>query len=235
MSQSREIKVVSSYGDIVTFEEHVSRLSTYFEAIKRDILELTKGNDYFYHFLQKMHLVYGDIYFTENHCKYYLHIATEEAKQTVPPQSEWQASISLDDNGYPLLIYHFLTIKTYMRAKIVYDFFMPQFISDTAFFQEFVKDILVGIFDWKYVSNDKINKCVELTFHYKNIDYTFFMVSKAVKVLIGSFQDIKECLQNFKEEYSRKDIFIIDIDYDKAKLPEMYTNLFEELFKEEIY
>ena len=41
MSESSEIKVVSSYGEIVTYEEHCKRLAEYLEEIKREAVKLT--------------------------------------------------------------------------------------------------------------------------------------------------------------------------------------------------
>ncbi len=187
MRGNGDIKVVSSFGEVVTYDEHCKRLAEYLEEIKREALELTKANTSLTTFIQQLQLVFGGLLLKEELCYYYFCIESKKRKRTIPPKDSWTSWRRLDENGHPILSFDFFSIKESIRHHIVHEFFLPQLIRNTRYFREYVKEVLEGDFGWKYVSSEKREKCLEMTFYHKEIDIFWFILHTEIKVLIGAY------------------------------------------------
>ncbi len=201
MRDSGDIQVVSSYEEIVTYEEHCKRLAQYLEEIKREAVEYTKANASLTTVIQQLQIVYGGLLLKEEQCNYYFCIESEKRKRTIPPKESWTSWTRLDENGHPVLSFDFFSIKENIRHHIVHEFFLPQLARNTKYFREFMKNVLEGDFGWKYISSEKREKCLEMTFYHKEIDIFWFILHTEIIVLIGTYADIEACLTRFKDRY----------------------------------
>ncbi len=232
MSGSSEIKVVSSYGEIVTYEEHCKRLAEYLEEIKRVAVELTKSNTSLSTFIQQLQLIFGGLLPKGEQCYYYFCLESKKRKRTIPPKDTWMSWVHFNENGYPVLAFDFFSIKESIRYHIVHEFFLPQLTRNMRYLRELVKGVLEDNFGWKYISYEKRGKCLEMTFHHKDIDIFWFILHIEIKVLIGVYADIENCLSSNKDRYLEGNLFIIDLEHGTPKPDEKYIDLLADFKKD---
>ena len=236
MRDTGDIQVVSSYGAVVTYDEHCKRLAEYLEEIKREAVGLTNANASLTSYILQLKLVFGGLLLKEEQYYCYYYIKSKRRIRTVPLKDNWTSRKPLDENGHPILSFDFFSIKESIRHHIVHEFFLPQLTRNTKYFREFIKKALESDLGWKYISSEKREKCLEMTFYHKEIDIFWFILHTEIKVLIGTYADIENCLTHYKHRYLEGNLFIIDIEYGTPKPDETYTDLladFRKVFPEQ--
>ncbi len=240
----KDFKVVSSYGDIVTYEEHCQRVAAYIEEIKEKALQLTQRNPELSEYIRSLKPVFGKELYIENTTCFkfvtlqspYVEITPPEMPLTPDEMNRQFGSSGLNENGYPILYYDFLSILESFKVWIIADVIMPLFVKDTYKFLSYLKDeIFIDTFKWSFIGIEQRGKCHELIFQHYEPEKTWLAIPTRVRVLIGEFVDIEEELHSSKERYANSTLIIVDIDRQPPKAEEVYTELLKDITYKNTY
>ncbi len=239
-----DTKVVSSRGDIITYEEHCQRVITYTEEIKEKALQLTVSNPELSEYIRLLKPVFSkELYIEDTTCYMNATIQSPYEEITLPqmplPLEEMRKNFSstgLDENGHPILYYSFLSIPNSLKEWIIADVLMERFIHNTDLFLTYLKDeVIIDTFKWNFISSEQKGKCKELIFQHYVPENTWLATSIMVRVLVGTYKDIEEELHSSKARYANSNLIVVDIDKQSRKADEVYTNLTKDLSYKNTY
>lgn len=239
-----DTKVVSSKGDIVTYDEHCQRLVAFTGEIKERALQLTQRNYELTEYIRSLKPVFGkELYIENTTCFTFVTVQSPYVEITPPemslPLDEMRrkfGSTGLDENGYPILYYDFLSILGGLKEWIIVDIIMPLIVKETYLFLTYLKDeVIIDTFKWSFIGIEQRGGCYELSFQHYEPEKTWIAMPAKVRVLVGEFREIEDELHNSKERYANSSLIIVDLDKQAPKAEEVYSELLKDLTHKNTY
>ena len=211
---SRDIRVLSSKGEVVTYAEHCARVEHYFEEIKEKALAYTQANASLSYFIRNLKLTCGDIVIQGESCKYHLELQKKIKGSHALQTGRTSGSVMVDESGHPLLYYSFFWVHDIVLNTLIFDYFLPRLVKQGALLRSLIKQFIVEDLRWIFTNEQRQGRLYEMTFERRDLDEFWLVVPQHVKVLLGKYADFEEHFRENHEKYAHNELLLVDTSPD---------------------
>lgn len=218
MEEVSNIKIISSFGNVISIEEHFDRLIKFTEETKNKVVKICSSNTSFVKFIRQ-HNIFLSLRMEGRKliCAQGIKEGDPELFYNRLPKeiAKCYYTREITNTKEPIDLRHdFLEIWSNFRSLIVRYYIIPKLVNKKEYLKVLIKSFAEHTFKWNFISEGKHPKLIILNYYYVEPDSFWTVNKRDIQILAGQQDDIKDYLISEKS-YQNDDLLIFTIDLNK--------------------